>query len=127
VNEARKIVTHRPLGEIESELLKAESAFAEADDALKKAKKARETALEDIICHQLELDNAIKKLRSAATPGSRWHSAILKNEVVLSSDDDILSLDEEAVLTGPDFDSSSDSVSDIFLAPQLSNANTAKD
>jgi hypothetical protein len=87
VNETTKIGKARPLGEIEAELLKSEDDYAEADEALRKAKKAREAALESIISCQLELDDAVAQLRSVATPGTRWYSE-------QSSAPDILNLDE---------------------------------
>ncbi|MGQ7830693.1 hypothetical protein [Altererythrobacter sp. Z27] len=103
MNETTRIRKARPLGEIEGELLKAETDYMEADEALKKAKRARENALEKIISCQLELDAAVTQLRSVATPGSRWHAQ-------QSEQEDVLNLDESAAVSiidlqsGPDDD-----------------------
>lgn len=101
MNETTRIRKARPLGEIEGELLKAETDYAEADEALKRAKKARENALEKIISCQLELDTAVTQLRSAATPGSRWHAQ-------QSEQGDVLNLDESAVVPVIDLQSGPD-------------------
>ena len=87
MNETTKFGKARPLGEIETELLKSEQEYAEADEALRKAKMAREGALESIISCQLELDEAVAQLRSVATPGSRWHSEQRNSPNVLNLDE----------------------------------------
>lgn len=113
------MVKARPLGEIESELLQAENDYVEADEALKKAKKAREQALEEIISRQLELDDAISKLRSVATPGSRWHAE-------QEGDGIVLDLDESTEVRDFDAEENSDAPQDahIGLIENLSDAAT---
>jgi len=66
----------RPLAQIESDLIKAETAFADADARLKEAERERRAALTEIDKHQIELDTAIADLRQRCTPGSKWHGEI---------------------------------------------------
>lgn len=62
----------RSLAEIEHDLVKAETAFTDADKRMMHAKRERQTALEAINGHQAELDEALAALRQRSTPGSRW-------------------------------------------------------
>jgi hypothetical protein len=62
----------RALAQIESDLLKAEADFAEADDRLKEAERDRDLALDTINQHQLEFDEAVAELRQRSTVGSNW-------------------------------------------------------
>lgn len=63
----------RCLAGIESDLIKAEEAFADADARFKKAELDRQTALETINKHQIEMDNFISDMRQHSVPGTKWH------------------------------------------------------
>jgi len=73
----------RTLASIESELLKAEEAFIEADHRLNKAESDRRAALEKINKHQTEIDEAIATLRQGSIAGSKWGFATRKAEDAL--------------------------------------------
>ena len=62
----------RAIADIESDLLKAEEVFVDADARLKKAERDRRMALDKINKHQMELDEAIEALRQRSIPGSKW-------------------------------------------------------
>ncbi len=62
----------RALAEIESDLLKAEAAFADADTRLSEAERDRRAAIDTINRHQIEFDTAVSALRQRSTAGSRW-------------------------------------------------------
>ncbi len=62
----------RALSQIESDLLKAEAAFADADKRLDEAQRDRRAAIETIDRHQTEFDTAVSALRLRSTAGSRW-------------------------------------------------------
>ena len=81
----------RSLAEIENDLVKAETAFTDADRRMIHAKRERQTALDAINEHQSELDAAIEALRQRSTPGSRWRPD--------GQPDDVLSLDSEIELS----------------------------
>lgn len=63
----------RAVAEIESDLLKAEEAFADADNRVKEAERDRRTALDTINNCQMEFDKAIAELRQRSAAGSKWH------------------------------------------------------
>ena len=63
----------RCLAGIESDLLKAEEAFIDADTRFKKAELDRQAALETINKHQIEMDNFISEMRQHSVPGTKWH------------------------------------------------------
>ncbi|NTZ43989.1 hypothetical protein G7A66_13045 [Altererythrobacter sp. SALINAS58] len=84
--------SRRSLAEIESDLLKSEAAYNDADTRMKAAERERQSALETINLHQGELDTALATLRQRSTPGSRWRSGDQPKEV--------LSLDRESELPG---------------------------
>jgi hypothetical protein len=100
----------RSLAEIENDLLKAETAYTDADRRMMHAKRERQTALEAINGHQAELDAALAALRQRSTPGSRWRP----------DDDqpDVLSLDSE--------DELSESVEDVEESPSSLSTPTVK-
>lgn len=81
----------RTLAEIENELLKAEAAYADADERLEIANRERRTALQSINEHQAEFDEALAALRQRSTPGSIWHPQPEGPDDVLalSSDDEL--------------------------------------
>jgi hypothetical protein len=91
----------RALAEIESDLLKAEAAFVDADKRLEKAERDRCAAIETINRHQTEFDAAVSGLRLRSTAGSRWRLEVGQPEEALmlqgdSAGDDALVLQEEA-------------------------------
>lgn len=63
----------RCLAGIESDLMKAEEAFIDADTRFKKAELDRQAALETINKHQIEMDNFISEMRQHSVPGTKWH------------------------------------------------------
>ena len=63
----------RCLAGIESDLMKAEEAFVDADTRFKKAELDRQAALETINKHQIEMDNFIAEMRQHSVPGTKWH------------------------------------------------------
>lgn len=62
----------RALAEIESDLFKAEAAFADADKRLAEAERDRSAAVDTINQHQTEFDIAVSGLRLRSTAGSKW-------------------------------------------------------
>lgn len=74
--------SERSLAEIENDLVKAETAYADADRRMMHAKRERQTALEAINGHQAELDAALAALRQRSTPGSRWRPNDQPEEVL---------------------------------------------
>ncbi|QIG53182.1 hypothetical protein G6N82_02550 [Altererythrobacter sp. BO-6] len=62
----------RSLAEIESDLLKAEKAFLDADSRFRKAQQDRRAALSTIDKHQDELDECLLALRQRSVPGTKW-------------------------------------------------------
>lgn len=77
--------THRPLAEVETDLLAAEKAFEDAVGRLSDAKRDLDAALGRINQHQDELDRAVAALRERSPHGSRWKAASTnKDELLLS-------------------------------------------
>lgn len=62
----------RSLAQIESDLIKAEETFADADARCKEAERERLEAFDKLNVHQAELDDAIARLRQRSIPGSKW-------------------------------------------------------
>lgn len=73
----------RALAEIESDLLKAGEAFAEADTRLKEAECDRLAAIESIDKCQMEFDEAVAELRQGSIPGTKWHPEIQETADIL--------------------------------------------
>ena len=73
----------RALAEIESDLTKAEDAFADADARIKRAERDRRAALDTIDKHQMELDKVIAELRQRSIAGSKWRIEIMEAEATL--------------------------------------------
>lgn len=66
----------RNLVEIETGLLSAENAFADADARFKDAERDRRTALEMINKHQIEIDNFISEMHQRSMPGTKWRQEL---------------------------------------------------
>ena len=102
--------SRRSLAEIENDLIKAETAYSDADKRMTHAKRERQIALEAINQHQVELEAALAALRQRSTPGSRWHPD--------DHPEDVLSLGSEAEL--------SECVEDVEESPSSLSAPTVK-
>lgn len=63
----------RCLAQVETDLIKAEDAFADADARLKAARADRAAAIELINDHQREMDSLIADMRRRSVPGTKWH------------------------------------------------------
>ncbi len=88
----------RALSGIESDLLKAEAAFADADVRYKEAERDRRLALETINKHQMEMDSAIDELRQLSMPGTKWRLEMGEDgEALELNRDDIVSESQENV------------------------------
>lgn len=68
------VANRRSVGEIESDLLAAETAYGDAEKRLKDAQRERQAALEAINKHQTEFDQAIAQLRQGSSPDSHWRA-----------------------------------------------------
>jgi hypothetical protein len=66
----------RNLAEIETGLLSAEKAFADADARFKDAERDRRTALDAIDKHQIEMDNFISEMHRRSMPGTKWRQEL---------------------------------------------------
>lgn len=66
----------RTLAAIESDLLKAQEAFADADTCAKEAERDRCDALDSINRNQAEFDKVVDGLRQRSVPGSKWDRGI---------------------------------------------------
>src|SRR4051812_21115429 len=79
----------RTLAQIESDLLKADAAFSDADARLKEAERDRRAAIGTINKHQMEFDKAIQELRQRSTPGSTWRLEMEQPEgaLILKTED----------------------------------------
>ena len=79
----------RALAQIESDLLTAEAAFADADTRLKEAERDRRAAVDTINRHQMEFDKAVAELRRRSTAGSKWRLEMEKPEdaLILQTED----------------------------------------
>ena len=91
----------RALAEIESDLLKSEAAFADADKRLEAAERDRRAAIDTINRHQMEFDTAVAGLRLRSTAGSRWRLEMGQADPALmlqgdTAGDDTLVLQDEA-------------------------------
>lgn len=73
----------RSLAEIESDLIKAEEAFRDADTRFRKAQQDRRAALSTIDKHQDELDECLLSLRQRSVPGTKWCLELGKAEETL--------------------------------------------
>jgi hypothetical protein len=62
----------RSLAQIESDMIAAEAAYAEAENRLNQAQRDRDAALAAINRHQSELDAAVGRLRERSPAGSVW-------------------------------------------------------
>lgn len=82
----------RSLAEVETDLLEAESVYADADARMKAARSERTAAIESINRHQRELDSLIAELRQRSVPGTRWRSE-------LASDAELLELGRENMVS----------------------------
>ena len=101
INAVESRLGERALAEIESDLLKAEAAFADAYKRLEEAERDRCAAIETINRHQTEFDTAVSGLRLRSTAGSRWRLEMGQPEAAImlqgdSASDDALVLKEEA-------------------------------
>lgn len=77
------VANSRSVGEIESDLLAAESAYGDAEKRLKDAQRERQAALEAINKHQTEFDQAIAQLRERSSPDSRWGAGGTAGEMLM--------------------------------------------
>lgn len=93
--------SRRSLADIESDLLRAETAYGDADSRMILAERERQTALQTINRHQAELDAALATLRQRSTPGSRWRPGDQPEEVLSLGSEDELSERIEDVEQSP--------------------------
>jgi len=77
------VANGRSVGEIESDLLAAESAYGDAERRLKDAQRERQAALEAINKHQTEFDQAIAQLRQRSSPDSHWGAGGTTGEMLM--------------------------------------------
>lgn len=84
----------RCLSEVESDLVKAEDAFADADARLKAAKADLAAAIGMINEHQEELDSLIADMRRRSVPGTKWHP----EGAAIADDRDALELGSENIV-----------------------------
>lgn len=124
---------NRCLAGIESDLIKAEEAFADADARFKKAEIDRQTALETINKHQIEMDNFISEMRQHSVPGTKWHPSadapgdtlelhredMVRPEAREEPADLALSSEENKRLLSKDFSSAKESAQDRSDDPVL--------
>ncbi|HEX8056088.1 MAG TPA: hypothetical protein VF481_05465 [Novosphingobium sp.] len=89
----------RSLAQIESDMVAAEEAFAEAEKRLEQAQKDRDAALAAIDRHQSELDAAVSRLRERSPAGSHWKGRAGDPAVLMLDHED--SSPEEAALLDP--------------------------
>lgn len=83
------------IAQIESDLIKAEAAFADADSRLKQAERDRRSAIDTINNCQIEFDKAVARLRERSVPGSKWHPEMEQAE--MERPDDTLILQPENI------------------------------
>jgi hypothetical protein len=88
----------RSLAQIESDMIAAEAAFAEAENRLKQAQRDRDGALAAINRHQSELDGAVARLRERSPAGSGWKGQTGDAAVVLMLEHEDSSPEEAALL-----------------------------
>lgn len=113
-NEAQKC--GRSLAEIESDLVEAEAAFADADDRFRKARQDRRAALSTIDKHQDELDECLLRMRQRSVPGTKWC-------LELGKADETLELHSEDIVV----DAASASPAASGLASEATEKATSKD
>jgi hypothetical protein len=77
------VAKRRSVGEIESDLLAAETAYGDAEKRLKDAQRERQAALEAINKHQTEFDQAIAQLRQRSSPDSHWGAGGTAGETLM--------------------------------------------
>ena len=78
-----RVANSRSVGEIESDLLAAETAYGDAEKRLKDAQRERQAALEAINKHQTEFDQAIAQLRQRSSPDSHWGAGGTPGETLM--------------------------------------------
>ncbi|MBV1689199.1 hypothetical protein KRR38_16335 [Novosphingobium sp. G106] len=88
----------RSLAQIESDMVAAEAAYAEAEERLKQAQQDRDAALASIDRHQSELDAAVSRLRQRSPAGSHWKGRAADAAAVLMLDHEDSSPEEAALL-----------------------------
>lgn len=92
----------RNLAQIESDMIAAEAAYAEAEKRLEQAQKDRDAALIAINRHQSELDMAVSRLRERSPAGSHWNGEAVDGAAVLMLDHEDSSAEEAALLRSED-------------------------
>ena len=113
-NVAQKI--GRTLAEIESDLVEAEAAFADADERFKKARHDRRAALSTIDKHQDELDECLLYMRQRSVPGTKWC-------LELGKADETLELHSEDIVA----DGTRNSSTESCLTSEATEKATSKD
>lgn len=78
----------RSLAQIESDLLNAETVFAEADARVVEAQRDRSAALDAINKHQMEIDGVLAGMRMGSTAGSKWNLEASEQPQILHPVDD---------------------------------------
>lgn len=73
----------RNFADIESDLLKAQANYADANKRLEAALQERAEALASINAYQEEFDTGISSLRKSSVPGTRWHDGSGDHELEL--------------------------------------------
>lgn len=102
MNENEASLSGRALADIESDLVKAEKAFVDADARFTQAERDRRTALDTINKHQTELDSAISELRQRSIAGSRWDLDVGEEEDTLNLQPEDIVEDEDENESKPD-------------------------
>lgn len=88
----------RGLAQIESDMIAAETAYAEAENRLRQAQRDRDAALAAINQHQSELDAAVTRMRERSPVGSAWKAGGDDSETVLMLEHEDSSREEAALL-----------------------------
>ncbi len=124
MTESANLQGGRTLAQIESDLLKADAAFGDADTRLKEAERDRRAAIDTINKHQLEFDKAIAELRQRSTVGSKWRLEMEKPEdaLILQKED----ITEETISGRPRLESVSDDFDRLKTFVQLGGNNRGR-
>jgi len=91
MNDETTQQNRRALSQIESDLIKAEDEFVDADKRVKRAERDRDQALEKMSLYQTEIDDAVAALHKRGIAGTKWgrETARIEDSLILSPDDRI--------------------------------------